>query len=381
MERKTFAILASLSVVAALLVWWIGGKNATTDNSTAAVPLVFPQLAGQLSDVRKIVVTDATTTTTLARQGDGWVSETFGGYPADAAVVRQFLYSITRLQRLEAKTGNAKLFDRLGLTPPDVKGSRAVHVQLLDAQGKALVDYLQGDVPAAATGETTEPRFYLLETGKQQAWLAGGGKRAEAMPAAWIGKDLINIDQERVKELTVMPPSGETLTVYRDTPLETAFKIKGIKGADADKDKAAQPVADALGSLFAFVRFEAVQPRARVQLRGKPYRVQLVTFDGLSVSLAQYDTEEGATAGAPKPKAWAVFSAEVLNTTDEPADWQQTLKQGERELPLKTRELVEAEARAIEALGARWVVQLQDFKADRLRNAPQDLGGQAGQRR
>ena len=374
MERKAFAILASLAVLAALLVWRVGGPGAGGDDR-AAVPLAFPQLAGQLADVRKIVVTDAATATTLVRKDDSWVSETFGGYPADKAIVRQFLYSVTKLQRLEPKTTNPKLFERLGLTPPDAAGSRAVRVQLLDGQGKALADYLQGDAPAGAE-RPTETRFYLLQDGESQTWLAGGGQRADADPAAWIGKDLINIDQERVKELTVTPPTGETLTVYRDTPLETAFKIKGIKGIDADKDKAAQPMADALGSLFAFVRFEAVQPRDRVRLTGKPYRVHLVTFDGLSILLAQYETGLDQP-GMPKPKAWSVLSAEVLPVTDEPSDWQQQIKQGERNLPLKTRELVEAEARAINDLGKAWVVHLQDFKSDRLRNAPQTLGRSA----
>lgn len=378
-ERKLFLILTLLAVMAAGLVWSLNGREAATTRGEDALPLAFPKLAQQLTDVRRIVVQDATHTTTLVRKDTGWVSETFGGYPADPAVVRQFLYSVTRLQEIEAKTRNAKLFERLGLTPIDTQGSRATRVQLLDSQGKALADYLQGDAPTAAGEKTSaETQFYLLRTGEEQAWLVRADRRADAEPAAWIAKDLINIDQERVRELTVTPPAGEALTVYRDTPLETAFKIKGLKADDAEKQKAAQPMADALGSLFAFVRFEAVQPKGQVKLQGTPYRVHLVTFDGLSVWVDQYDVSTVGQSG--ERKAWSVFRAETIPVTDEPADWQAQLKTDERALPLKTRELVEAEAKTINDLGQSWAVRLQEFKADRLRSAPKTLAGPAAEK-
>jgi hypothetical protein len=103
-----------------------------------------------------------------------------------------------------------------------------------------------------------------------------------------------------------------------------------------------------------------------------------VTFDGLSVWVDQYDVSTVGQSG--ERKAWSVFRAETIPVTDEPADWQAQLKTDERALPLKTRELVEAEAKTINDLGQSWVVRLQEFKADRLRSAPKTLAGPAAEK-
>ncbi|MGH8591841.1 MAG: hypothetical protein ACREXX_21755, partial [Gammaproteobacteria bacterium] len=82
--------------------------------------------------------------TTVRKDGERWVIEDRGGYPALFDKVKATVVAVADLEVLEPKTTNKELYPRLGVEGIDVEPSSSVLVNLADGQSKPLAALLVG---------------------------------------------------------------------------------------------------------------------------------------------------------------------------------------------------------------------------------------------
>ncbi len=112
MRKKALLILILLTVVVAAAAVIV--RKDTNAVAGAGEPL-FPALLDNINDITTVVGVGAGETFTLVREGDRWVVSEKQGFPADQDKARQLILGMARLARIEPKTSNPDLYEKIGL--------------------------------------------------------------------------------------------------------------------------------------------------------------------------------------------------------------------------------------------------------------------------
>ena len=305
---KTTGLIALLvttaaAVVAAVLVS-SGGRGAGPDPQADA--LVLPELRQKLDGVARITLQRAGVKTTLLRQGDHWVVEEKGGYPADGAKVRQALAGLAELRYVEPKTRKPELYPRLEVEDVGQKDAKSTLVTVSDDKNEVIGEIIAGKFRVDALGGNTDG-VYLRKPDDKQSWLARGTLDLSGDTAAWLDRSIVDIPREQVKEVVLTGPDGSTLDIAHDK----AEDPLALKGAPAE----AKPKSDSAlvepTTVLASLTLSDVRPLAELPVPADGVAHADVTgFDGLTLKLALFDKDgkswvhiEAAGSGDAEKKA------------------------------------------------------------------------------
>jgi len=272
MTPRRVAILLGAGVVVIAFAIWLSSKRHL-DRATMAGDLVLPGLEGALNAVTEIRLTKGDEThTTLKKSTSEWmVGER--GYPADSGKVRKFLLDLGALNVVEEKTHTPANFPRLGVedtTSPQATGTRIAVVT-----PTKVYELIIGKSSSAKSG-------YVRVPTTEQALLAAPSLSVEGDPKRWLDHTLIDIHQERVKQVEEKPAEGPAYTVSREKKEQTDFAVGNIpKGRELSSPVAADPIAGALGGMtFDDVHKTAAPGDAKVS------HAIFHSFDGLDLDIA-----------------------------------------------------------------------------------------------
>ena len=272
MTPRRVAILLGAGVVVIAFAIWLSSKRHL-DRATQAGDLVLPGLESALNNITEVRLTKGDEThTTLKKGASDWtVAER--DYPADSGKVRKFLLDLGALNVVEEKTHSPANYPQLGVedtASPKATGTRVALV----TPGK-VYELIIGKPSNAKSG-------YVRVPTTEQALLAAPSLSVDADPKRWLDHTLIDIHQERVKEIEEKPAEGPAFTVSREKKEQTDFSVSNIpKGRELSSPVAADPIAGSVGSMtFDDVHKTSVPADAKVS--HAIYR----TFDGLELDIA-----------------------------------------------------------------------------------------------
>ncbi len=347
MKPKTVAILALvalLSVVAAGLA---------LNNQRPALATVergeklFPDLADQAGEIRSVVLESAGRTMTFERQGnaadEGWRLKESDGYAVEPAKMRGLIIGLGEIELRQAKTNRRDRLAVLELDEPSAT-SEAKRLRLLDAKGKAIAGLVIGK---SKLGSSEAGRgIYLRRDGEDQAWLAQGEITVGDAPDGWLVKGIFDVDGDRVARVSVTHPDGEKVLVGKQDAKQKNASVLNLPEGEETREKST-----AAAYLRPFDDFELrdVRQAANKALAGdKTIRVEMTTFDGLTVKLAF--VVEG-------DKVWTTLAAagEKQESTEN-----------------NTHDAVK-EAAEINARAKGWVFQIPDWKVTALKQRMADV--------
>lgn len=323
---------AAAALLAAAVLWQQQPGGAGTK------VLLMPEFAERLADVAAVDITASEARLRLAQTDGQWVVADKAGYPADGALVRRLLLGVAAARVVETKTSNSDNYPRLGVESPETPNAKSTQVDFKMADGGALAGLIIGK---SATGQD---RRYARVVGEETSYLVSGLPTAQAAAGEWLDGKLLNVDQARVRQVTVA--GGKTaLTVTRGKPdedfqlseLPKGRKLKSYGGVDS------------LAASLTYLAFDDVRPTAA--MADTATRTTLTTFDGLTVTV----TMDGG---------WAHFSASYDDSIATAA--------GEAVMP-KAPSDVEAEVADINARLGGWDYKLPDYKLKDLGPALDDL--------
>lgn len=288
MSRRSLLYLGIALVVLAVLVF-VGQRRDRTETTTGAA--IVPGLEAALNDVERVTLVKAggATVATLERRDGDWVVAEKSGYPADVGKLRRNLLALAEAKILETKTANPEFYDRLGVV--DVSSAEATGISVAaSAPGKELPAVILGDV------EGSKYR-YARRANETQSYLLDRDPNFSTSTTQWLAATIVDVRGDRVQQVTIKHPDGETVTVSKSERGAANFEVANVpKG----RELLYAGVANVIGNALRELNLEDVETAAAAEGDERPVEVEFKTFDGLVVQIKGLERDDAA---------WVTFTA------------------------------------------------------------------------
>ena len=345
---RTLIVLAVLAVAAAGAAVLVQREDAGIAKSGEKL---LPDLLGRLGEVVRIEATHAGKTVILTL-GDGiWSVTGHFGYPAERAEIRQLLVGAAELVRVEPKTAQPEHYPKLELGDPADEDTESFGYAMKDAAGETVASLVVGKRRFVQTTPGVD-EYFVRVAGDPRAWLVSGQIPRNRRAVDWLRREVIEIDQIRVREATVTHPDGTVVRVTKPSPKEGDFTLEGIpEGHEMDQTFAVHSI----GTALATFTLNDVAPIGEVDFEAGGIEAVAETFDGVRLTM-----RTGVREDRTLIRMTAKFDPALVTVS-------------EIEAPL----LDEAAARAeVEALNERWkgwAYEVQEYTLNNLRKKVEDL--------
>lgn len=363
MRSKTLVMLALVTVVIVLAAVVVRQQSTAIPQQGKAL---FPELLTRINDVTEVKGTSVEGSYTLQLRDGRWVVKEKDAYPADTDKVRQLLFGLGQLRRVEPKTSNPELYDQIGVQDVDAKGAVSLQIKLSDAKGKTLAEIIVGK-HQLSKADLNQREYFVRPPGDPQSWLVEGKLPEDKSPLNWLRKDILGLDPGRVREVRVTHADGQHLTLRRKNPSTADYELVGLPtGAEIESPYAINSIADTLTNLA----LDDVRPATAVDFKNKDLlSVELSTFDGLRVSMQAI--KDGKSD-------FARFSASFDPSLIEKADSakQETMAATASETkksPLRQADDVRKEVEELNARWHGWVYVVPGYRVDTIAKKKSEL--------
>lgn len=394
MSTRILRALAVAVVVLFAAVWLLNRQRSV---ETTTEELLFPGLKERLDDVTEVRIAAADTDVRVVREGDHWVVPAKGGYRADTAALRELLLAIAEARKIEQKTSNSELYDRLGVQDPREEGGKGV---LVESEGLDDADF------SLILGDAVQREYrYVRIADEATSWLVDRNPEAPDDASEWLSSDVADIASSRVRSITIAHEDGETIRIRKASEDDTNFTVENIpEGRELSYPSVANSIAAALDNLtLEDVRAAtagATGDRAAEETGAKPVTTVFTTFDGLELTVQSTSENDETWVGLraealPQPGtgegdgtegADGAADAAPEAPSDESAASSADEAAGEGEAPAETTDdgaATEAEdaetpdpageAAGINARVSGWEYRIPGYKASQLRRRWEDL--------
>jgi Domain of unknown function (DUF4340) len=270
--RRVFLLLVAGILVIGGSLWLASQRHL--ERATLAGDAVLPGLQKSLNEATAVhlVKGDGTRTTLQKRPGAWFVAER--DYPADSGRVRKLLLDLGALSVLEEKTRNRALYSQLGVEDSSSPKATSTLVEVVTPQKTfALI------VGKAAEGKSG----FVRVAHSEPSLLAQPFVSVDADPRRWIDRNIVDINDQRVKEAVIETASGGAYTAARLAPQQSDYQVTPIpKG----RELASAGAGDSVGSVFAALEADDVRrPPAAPADAAKPDHAIFRTFNGLELDV------------------------------------------------------------------------------------------------
>jgi len=345
MKPATLGVLAGLTALFALGSVWVASEAPVYTHGTGGA-LVFPGLAAKINDAAKLTLQSASGKFTVERKGEDWVVADKYDYPAKFDMVKQELVGLAQLKTVEAKTAEPSLYSRLEVEDVGATGAKGELVTLQDAKGDKLASLILGK-RHYGRGVDEAVEIYVRNPTDAQSWLASGTLDRNDDVKQWLQRDIVDLERERVREVTVVPADDKPYSLSRDKPGDGDFTLANVP--PEDKAKSAYELNSVTGAL-AVLLLDDVLPAKDLKADAKLLRtLEYKSFDGLVVDLALYQQDA---------KTWLRIKTAYDPAGALPPPAAGTVTTGAAEAKLKSADEVKKEAETINARGKDWAFGL-----------------------
>jgi Domain of unknown function (DUF4340) len=295
---RTTAILVVLGVLALAGGWFLGPGSTPSDQ--AAIPggtLMFPGLAAKLKDAAAVEVTHQGKTVTLRKLPDGaWGVASLHDYKVQEPKLRGVLTALTELRLTEPRTSDPARYSRLGVDDPAKPESTGDLLQVSDAAGNTLAATIVGHRRVRSQADVPE-EVYVRRPNDTQAWLAQGNLTADADPAQWLDRALIDVPSAKVAAVVV---GNDTLMFDRK---DGTFALRQPADHPPLDSYKVEDVSRALENLSLM----AVKADADAPGGAETGHATFLTADGLALKVTVFHADKDV---------WARFSADGDNKAE-----------------------------------------------------------------
>jgi hypothetical protein len=241
MTARPVIILLAAGVLVIALAVWLSSKGNSERATSAGVPVLSGLDKTTLNSISEVRLTKGDGAKTTLKKGatDWMVAER--DYAADSGKVRKLLLDLAALNVVEEKTRASENYPALGVE--DTTSSKATGTRVDAVTPARTFSLIVGKSSGAKSG-------YVRLPGSPQSLLAAPLITLDADPRRWLDNKLIDIPQDRIKEIAVKPADGPGYTATRASKDQSDFTVAEVpKGRELSNPAAADPIAGSLASL------------------------------------------------------------------------------------------------------------------------------------
>ena len=341
MNRHALRVLA---VVVAALIIALVAMEAGERNGGSMGGELLPGMKGRINDIDNVTVTypGGGEVATIRRQDGAWVLEERNAYAVDVAALRKLLLAMADATVLEPKTSDPERYERLGVQDPEAEGSAGIRVV---ASGSG---YSAGLVIGNSAGPNSR---YVRRDGEAASWLVNADPAPPATLAAWLDRDLFDVDANRVRSAEIVHADGEIVRIAKENQDDPGFAVLDIP---AGRELSYPTVANSIGGALNDLQIEDVR---RSEAGDAVFTTTFETFDGLVVVARGYGVEDGY---------WMSFEASAPARPTPDGD--DGANSSEDELPEASTPVrtigPDSDAAGIVERVAGWQFRIPDYKSD-----------------
>jgi len=282
MNIKSILILAIATGViigGSILVTNVKQNNVT---ETTTGKILFDDLESSLNDITHVEIVKRKNIASISKVDGAWVVTNKNNRPADLQQLKQLFFTLANATILERKTSLEKQYKKLKVEDVDGKKAFSISATLKDSNGAVLVSAIIGK-PRAAKSVDNQKAFYIRRTDRAQSWLVTGKIKLSAKAASWLAKDLISIDQQRIKSVIVVHPQDPSLKIEKNNPLDNDYTMLDIpEGMEIRNVATVNNFALGLKE----IKLEDVLPRDEIEFDAAlSTNTKFETFDGLVIDV------------------------------------------------------------------------------------------------
>jgi hypothetical protein len=373
MNAKSLSILTLITLLVIIItVVLIQPKTKPIEKDIK----VFPNLMSSLDDVAEIDVKTEEQTISLVRNDGQWLLKDKHNYPVALDKVRQVLFGTADLTFLEAKTSNPKLYSKIGVEDPSEAGAKSTLLTLKKEGGETLADLIIGNDKMAKT-DTTLREIYIRKPNKKQTWLALGQLSVEPEPLDWVDKQIINLDNDRIRQVKVNQPDGEKILVFKDTPTDKEYQLAEVPAGMKIKFPY---MLKNMATTLSYFNMTDVKVATEIEFNQQVLNAVFTTFDGLKVTLttteqddkyyaklaAEFDPE---AVWLEPPKEEEEKEATSSEESEEKSESEESKSESEESKEDKPEDKTESAKPEVENLNAKfkgWVYEISAHKVEQL---------------
>jgi hypothetical protein len=363
-SMKKFPVTLVLAAVIAVGAWYVSQQKTPT--TEIAQTLLYPAFLDQVNATHTLRVEASAGAINILREGEQWVVQEFGGYPARSELVRQTLLQLGNLRIVEAKTGKAENYPALEVEDRQTPNAKSRAVRALDKDGQPLLELLVGKTrPARAVNP---PGHFVRRAGEASAYLVEGELTLGATAQDWIETQIVDLPVDRVRQVTITPKDGKPIIVNKANPEVQLYTLAEVPNGMEVKARA---TVSSMGGLLLDARLEKVRAARELEGQAPSATAEVETFDGLTVKLARYDLEDQVWVTlefAHTPDR--VVAPAPAPTPEKPIE---EMNAGPAPTGLKKAEEVAEEARVLNARVKGWAYVLPTYKTRLLEKTLDDL--------
>jgi len=320
-QIKTLAI-----VLIILLAVLFATKLSNDRGDSFAGGLLFPDLKAQINEISLVSISKAGQSVTLRNDAGKWMLDELQNYPVDTGKLRQLLLALANAKKLEEKTSNPEMYERLGVqdTAADNQGTE-IRIAGPDSESSLIL------------GNLAQRKYrYARIAGETKSWLIDQNPTLPIGVSGWLLLEILNIDSSDIQSVTITHSDGETIRIEKDHRAASDFTVPDIPDG---RELSYASVVDSIAGVLAGLNLEDVPEVSVAEEDDSSARTVFTTFDGLEITVDSLIRDE---------KPWITINA---IQSDSESD----------------------EATKINERVGGWTYQIQSYKGDQLRRRWDDI--------
>ncbi|HIE00375.1 MAG TPA: DUF4340 domain-containing protein [Thiotrichaceae bacterium] len=368
MNAKNLSLLAFLTLVVIITAVVLTRPKTTTVPTTK----FFPNLqTSALNEVTEINITTQDENITLMLSDKQWGLKEKHHYPVAVEKVHNLLFGLAGLTILEAKTSNPALYSKIGVEAVTEEGAKSTLLTLKNAQGETVASVIIGNDRTAKI-DSTRQEIYLRKPDEKQTWLTLGRLPVEKTVGDWLEEEIVDIDGDNVRQISITHPDGESLLISKATPENKDYQIADLP--DNASIKSPYTLRSLAGTL-SHLNLDDSVPASDIKFaKQKTHRAVFSTFDGLEITLFTMKKDDKHYA-----QLSAAFNPEMVwvepPKSDEalPKDSIHQSVAAHDEMKDEPEVDIKQQAETLNAKFKGWVYELAAYKVDDLEKKREDL--------
>jgi len=211
MNKKSIAILVSITLVVIVAAFVAVNQQSQSVSNDPSNQYLFDELRKNINDVAQIDIVSGKDQLQIKLNNDDWQLKEKDNYTADIVKVKDTIFGIANMTKIEAKTKKAENYAKLGLEDPTLETATSKLVTFSNSKGEKIRAIIIGNTRAGSSAQ------YVRSPDDPQVWLVNPPLNVDLLANNWIDKNLMHISKDRIKTLTITQSDGTKLVISKES--------------------------------------------------------------------------------------------------------------------------------------------------------------------